>query len=844
MTTGGYDLVVQVSEREYNDQLAAMYASGDAPFPRQVRRTLPFGEVNFLFDTPWLEFGERPQARRAVRRYDWRVADDDLTVADGAVTFCLPFSEASVDLTLGTNRMAASDIDGCLLVQQAVTVRTPEGRPNRRLVELDFTGGVDRALVGFTPQTVDRLDDVNPYLVRILRSQIRSEVVTLLRDTVERFPLAPDAIGTQPADAPELDPLTPVDVEAAVVRRGGDCLAVLLATHPDTTGDAAAVATETTGRGPVAVVLDSGTLLSRILRPRLAEGLGADEDAFAAPCRLRRHLPLPTAGTPLNHLTLTRLEATVGDGHIRVAGAFGGDGVREGWIDLPFAVKGTFEVRAYPEIRDGRLDVRIEADDPDVEVTAGPLGVLGAWVPLELVADIAQLFGESLGTGGFGDALTGRLGDGFDVPLGPAGDGLELVDVDLTGAALILRGRPEADAVLPVRASERGRSLSTGVGVDLDTGAVERLGGTLPDGIDLSWQAGARGLGLYAHGAQFAPLGRGGYRSLTVVDLEQAGYEGNRYGQFIPAGIVPWRIDFPLFSAPELVVAVRTGENRYAKCRVSRSGSRLYLAFHTYDRPVPGVRMTVRSRITRREEVESGTETWPRASCIPTFGFGGERFGGGIHVESESGEYTVDAVRRRITARARTALLALPLAQVTWTLAGRPIDGRGTVEVDGHEVSYDATDDRCVLRTELGDPLAARLAVTVVDDRGITVDADEWLSYEGTEKEGGMSPADLADTRDAVDRCMGPIGRIPEPGGAGPDPMPPWADLLDGIDGLDDLTQPGPLLDAGGAYEVFDENRIGGGSVDPEFAERLRNGDRAATLDLRTAVERGLEADR
>lgn len=868
--TGGYDLVVQVSEREYNDQLAALFAAGSPQFPHQVRRTfnlgLASGTVNFLFDTPWLSFATDPQDRRAVARYEWGIPDASLSIEESAqVTFCLPFSEANLVLN---DRIDPHDIDGCVLVQESVSVHIPENHSDQREVVLNFDDGVERVEVGFTPETANRLaaESSVDILPALLRGQIQTEVTELLTDDVKQIPLSPQPITVSDDD----NPVTPDDIEAKVLRTGGNALAFLVSTRMDSAGDATLIdRPNTTGSEPVAILFDADTLLSGVICPALAAGLDTTEEAFETPCRLRRAVDLDTSDVDeLDDLDMDWLTAKIVNDHIEIRGGFEGHGKVQGF---PFDVDGDFLVRVFFELSDGELDIRIEADDPNVDITfpwyvyaagvaIGALtgGVLGVVIAgtIVLVADVvADSIAEKMVGGMFAEQM-GGMGE-MNVPLGPAADGFELTEVDLTEDALALGGRPIRESGMPVAARGHETRHAGGAAIDLDTGTVGTRG-SLPDGVDLVWGTGRSGGGIYARSsAQFAPLASSTFRALTVVDLEQAEFEASPYRTFLPASLVPQQLRFPWGGDSDgLVFAVRTSENRYAKCLVSQRNGRLSLTYVTYDRPTPDVEIELDSVVIDSEQIESGTDTWPTVSCTPSFGFGGRRVGGGIQTESNSEEYTIDGIKRRVTATAQPSLLAYPLGDIQWQLAGENIDGTGSIILDDHTVTYDVDGRNCFLTTELGKHLSGYLSVAITDDRGLEVRDDRWISYDGKQKTGGMSPGAVEDARTEIDRCMH-AAHDRFPGGAQPDPMPPWA--------ADGLTQPGALLDAltqpGAIFDdavLVDDTERSPHRVDPAVVDDMggtksktfvTNPDnmtrlRSLSLDddgLRAALERGMD---
>lgn len=793
--TGDFDLVVQVSEREFNDQLAAMYAGSDSILPTQVRQTFSMlgneGEVNFLFDTPWVHLGTDPQHRQAVARYDWKVSDAALNVeSTEQISLFLPFSEAFVDIG---NNVDAADVDGCVMVQHSVETWTPDGDSDTREIGLSFTDEeVERVEVGFTPETVTRLEDANPLLPALLRGVLQDEVETMLIDDVERIALSPEPFEVAEDD----DPLTPAGVEPLLLRTGERALAFALPTRSATTGDVDAVGGPNTSAGsPVAILFDSETLLGDVIRPEIAAGMDASVDAFERPCRLTGSVDLDTSGAAeLDDLNLNSLRARIHDGHIRIDGSFDGDGSAKGF---PFTVDGDFRIRVYLELNDeGEFDVRVESEDPDVDVdfpawvyvVAGGLGLItggiaGAAVgaTLVLVAEtVADAVADSIG----GEVLAEQLGAVGDVsvPLGPAAEGFELTEVDLTEGALALGGRPVTDAGIPVAARAIDQTLPSGTTVDLDTG--DTYTGSEPAGVDVAWGQGTDGVGIYARsGADIAPLGGQSFRTLTVVDVEQADFEGSPYGSMLPASFVPVRPAawFPVGSS--LTFAVRTSEHRFTKCEVFRlPNGRLELDYVTYDRPMPGVDVLVESAITEREQVAEGTDRWVGASCAGSFRYDGSRYGGGVRTESHANEYTIDDVAQSVTATAEPTRLATPIRSIAWTLDGTSVSGSGTITIDSdHEVEYAVDGNEITLETALGEDLNVVAEATIVDDRGVAAAGDEYISLDGMIKEGGRSQADIEQIAETLKKC-GRMRRRPpiRRPGVRPDPLPPWA----GVDGV------------------------------------------------------------
>lgn len=899
--THGYDLLFQLSEAEFNHRLAALFANGEGEVPQEIRREFNRGGVQgdfkFLFDTPWVDLSEDPRSDPRVNQYDWNGADVSVSDTD-IISLFIPFSEGWVR-TAGGN-IEVSNIDGCILVQQSLEVYEAPNPPDEERdyfdIGLDFTDpdipvfspehcdpeeidGLETIHVGFTPETVTRLtDDPNVPIVEPVRNNIEQETEWLFECGVQQRSAIPQSIGVVPDSE---HPLVPAERPQVKVLRGvgSNAVAVLIPTLPDSSGQRNRIEeVHVTGSQPAVVLIDAATLISELVCPQIAESVNLDEAAFDsdAPCRFRGKHELSTNSKFIDTLYLTELDVAVTDGHITVTGSFTGNGQQV----LPYDISGTFEIDVHLELEDNEINVGVDLHDPDVNIDFHD-GILAAahvlaWVTggvlraifTGVVAFIGDVIAESIASNVAGETLKNKLSDVGDdgIPLAETADGFEFTGLSLTEEALVLRGHPTQQGNVPVRAAAEAVYPSA-VAVDLDTGEVHTAPGSPPDGADVRLPGGSED-DITAHSSAHLDLLSppaelfevAWYHRLSPVDLEQVKFEGSQYIDAIPGSRIPERQTPAMGDA--LVFAVRTSENRYAKCLVwwQESGfgwpGGLHFEYVTYDRPTPEIELGFETEFPQKEEIESGTENWGTVTCHPSFRVNGEVYGGGLETERGESEYTIYEVSRQVTVTATPKLLALPLAQVEWRLDGQVLAGQGTVTVDGHDVDY-AVDDSILeptieVTTEFGKDLFAKLCVTMVDDRGIREETCHDFTLDRRHKTGGRPPISPADINEEIARCLGgpiptqpvlPIEEDPWWGNARPDPPPPIrpydpAGPLLGVDPLPDW-----------ALETVDGLPTGdnGGGVTPAVSEETVLSDEqtvsAPVDDLRLALERGMDLD-
>lgn len=898
--THGYDLLFQLSEAEFNDRLAALFAQGGGRVPQETRRefdSMGFqGDFKFLFDTPWVDLSEDPSTDPIVDQYDWNGAD--LSVSDtDTITLFIPFSEAWIRTDGGDIEL--SNIDGCILVQQSLEVYEAPDPPDEKGeyfdIGLDFTDpdnpvrspqqcdpteidGVETIHVGFTPRTVTRLTDVPPVpLVEPVRNNVELETERLFECAVQHRAIIPQSIEVAPGSD---NPLTATDLEVKVLGgTGSNAIAVLMPTLPDSTGHRSRIdEVHVTEAEPAAVLIDTATLISEFVCPPIADSIGLQESEFdsGSPCRFRGRHELPVENEYVDELYLTELNVAGADGHLEVTGSFTGSGQKV----VPYNISGTFEIVVSLSLDGNEIAVDVDMKEPEVNldfndgvlvavhvlslVTLGVVGVIGS----AILVTIADQGLENMASNIAGESLGRRLSNiGEDgIPLAAAADSFEFTGLTLTDEALVLTGQPTHQAHVPVQTASTTVHPSA-VAVDLDTGEVYQARGSPPDGVDITLP-GRPEDDITAHSSAHLQLLSppvelfevGWYRGLSPVDLEQVTFEGSPYIGAIPGTRIPGRQVPGIGDA--LVFAVRTSENRYTKCLVwwQEEGLHwpggLHFEYVTYDRPTPEIEFGFETEFPRKEEIESGTENWGTVSCHPSVRVNGEVYGGGLETERGEAEYTIYKVSRRVTVTATPKLLAFPLADVEWRLDGQVLDGQGTVTVDGHDVDYavqqSGIEPTIELTTEFGKDLFADLCVTMLDDRGIREETCYQFTLDRRHKTGGQPPIAPAEINEEIARCLGgpvstqpvlPIEEDPWWGNARPDPPPPSGPY----DPVGPLFGSGPLPDwVWENVEGLSPASTGDGATPATSDDAIPVAEQEVLTprtDLRLALERGMDLD-
>lgn len=663
--TSGFDMLVQVSESEINNQLATAFLAGSI-IPTAM--TVPVntggvvGTADLNFDTPTADL-DRPRPRLGIT---------------------LPFVNSQLQITAPLP-VTLAPLGGTITIVDSIVVLT-EG--TNQIATMDFTSGAPDVTVSFDAASQLLLA---PLLAAAGMTLAQAEnmmagiVVTELQTGVGRIDLTPPipvVDDTDPTTVFDMDVTTVNDATAA----DRDCLTFGLRMANDSGGNINAVATSFIPPGSQSLVMMSNFwLLARVMRPRVAAALGRPVTDFDTPLRLNRNIPAPGGQG-----TLTRLEARVEGNRIRVDGRARDSGT--GWsavsnftffIDIALAGGAITVVASTPSVD---TDVDLEWWVWLVSLGLGALfgGIVGAIVAAVVLA-IVEAVAEGIVDNLVAEGIGGSLGGLPAIPLGPIGGGLTISSVildDLELRCAILRSLS-----VPVK-SQGSRTALTGFSVDLDDGTVDA---GLLAGADLVWNP-AQGIstnspaGLSVTGTDFGALS-----PVQISMLTLAGHQ-------IPLGLIPFTFppSFPFFGHDEVVFGVRTGDGRLAKARAWRSlleAGALHLDWVTYDTPVPRLDIGARWSVIERGEV---TE-FIRPDC----------------------SYCRSApVRRCGVFEAWPRLLAFPV-DYQFCLCGKVIEeGEGQVETAGGPLTYTLSGRRLYIETEMGQAVDCELCVSAIDSRG------------------------------------------------------------------------------------------------------------------------------
>ncbi len=221
--------------------------------------------------------------------------------------------------------MGLIPLEGTLELAGRVHVQAPAGAPGAREVVLDFTknnGGPDVLKLTFppgAPATSAGLQSLgiqpNQAILDVVRNLILAEVRTWVTSNLQVVPLAAPI----PIAAAPTGPSAATQVDAHVIEDASgpdrDALAIAVATcqGANTGLDPTAFTTSSVPVGRDAAVLVSNfTLLSCIVCPAVATGLGLPTTAFGPPCTLLAPVGVTIPGAP--PVALTSLTAVVTPG--------------------------------------------------------------------------------------------------------------------------------------------------------------------------------------------------------------------------------------------------------------------------------------------------------------------------------------------------------------------------------------------------------------------------------------------------------------------------------------------------------------------------------------------------
>ncbi len=680
--TSGYDMLVQISESELNDQLATAFVAGGLIPPSM---TLPItsggvtGTATVLFGTPVADL-DRPRPRLGLT---------------------LPFANSQFAITAPVP-LTIAPLGGTIEIVDVIEVIV---QGSNQIVTLDFNSGAPTVTVTFDDASVALLQPVLAaagLTIAQVQNMVAGTVLTQLQTGIGRLDLTPPipvVNDTDPTTLFDIDVTTINDTTAA----DRDCIVFGVRMASDSGGNINLATTNFIPAGSQSLVMMSNFwLLARVMRPRVAAALGRPVSDFDTPLRLNRNVPAPGGEG-----TLTRLEARIEGNRIRVDGRAVDSGT--GWsaqanffffIDITLA-GGAITVTATTPSVDTDVDLEWWVWLVSLGLGAlfgGIIGVIVAAIVLAVVEAVAEGIVDNLISGGIGGALGGIPA----IPLGPIGGGLTLNTVILDD--LELRCAITRSLSLPVKTQGSHVALG-GFSVDLDTSTVS-VAETAAS--DLTWRPNHS---LNAAGPAGLTITGASYGALTPVQISRMALTG----RLIPAASIPTSFppSIPFVSHASIVFGMRTSDGRLAKVKAWRDVTAvgaLRLAWVTYDTPVPRLDITSHWTVIERGEVtEYITPDCSYCQSAPVRWCG-----------------LFEAVPK---------LMPFPI-DYRWCLCGTVIaEGEGEVPSRTGPLSYKLKGRRLLIQTEtLGQDIDCQLCVSAIDGRGQEQFTCMQLSQSGTEK--------------------------------------------------------------------------------------------------------------
>ncbi len=664
--TSGYDMLVQISEGELNDQLETAFVAGGLIPPSM---TLPInsggvvGTATVLFGTP--------------------VADLDRPRPQLGLT--LPFSNSQFDVTAPVP-VTLAPLGGSIEIVDTIEVIV-QG-PNQ-IVTLDFTSGAPMVNVAFDTASVAILQPalaLAGLTIAQVQNMVAGVVLVQLQTGIGRIDLTPPIPVVDDAD-----PTTVFDIDVTTINDTSaadrDCIVFGVRMASDSGGNINLATTNFIPAGSQSLVMMSNFwLLARVMRPRVAAALGRPATDFDTPLHLNHDVPAPGGEG-----TLTQLDARIEGNRIRVDGRATDSGT--GWSAVS-----TFTFFIDITLSGGAINVTATTPSVDTDVDlewwvwlvslglgalfGGIAGVIVAAIVLAVVEAVAEGIVDNLISGGIGGALGGIP----SIPLGPIGGGLSLDSVILDD--LELRCAIIRSLSVPVKTQGSYESLA-GFSVDLDTSTVSVAEGPASD---LTWQPGSR---LGAVGPARLTITGTPFAAITPVQVSKMPLAG----KLIPMASIPAALPpgIPFVGHPSVAFGMRTSDGRLAKVKawtdIFAAGA-LHLDWVTYDTPVPRLDLTASWTVIERGQVtEYITPDCQFCKSAP--------------------------VRWCGVFEANPRLMPFPI-DYQWCLCGTVIaQGEGKVPSGAGELVYKLEGRRLMIQTEaLGQEVDCQLCVSAIDGRG------------------------------------------------------------------------------------------------------------------------------
>jgi hypothetical protein len=679
--TAGFDMLVQISETELNNQLATAFLAGST-FPAAISVPVSTGGVtgsaDLNFTTPVADL-DRPRPRMGLT---------------------IPFANSQLAITAPLPTTIAP-LGGTIAVVDTIVMIT---QGTNQLATMDFnTGAPDVAVVfdGASAALLAPLLAAAGLTIEQAQNMMAGVVLTELQTSIGRIDLTPPIPVVDDADA-----TTPFDIDVTTVNDTSaldrDCIAFGVRMANDSGGNINSVTSSMIPAGNQSLVMMSNFwLLARVMRPRIAASLGRPVTDFDTPLRLNRNIPAPGGDG-----TLTNLEARVIGNRISVTGRATDSGT--GW-----SAESNFSFSVDVGLAGGAITVTATTPvvDTDVDLAwwvwlvslgLGGLfgGIVGAIVAAIVLA-IVEAVAEGVADGMISDGVSGSLGGLPSIPLGPIGGGLTLTSIVLDD--LELRSTIVRSVSVPVKNQGCHTSLG-GFAADLDTGAISANART---GSDLVWYPAAM---LSTNGPSGLSVTGTSFGALTPVQISRLPLTTNQ----LPLGLIPLSYPpaFPFLLHNEVVFGMRTTEGRLAKVRAWRSiveAGALHLDWVTFDTPTPTLDIAARWSVLERGEVSE-------------------------YITPDCSYCLSNPVRWCGIFEAWPRLAAFPI-DYQWCLCGEILEeGRGEVTTKHGPLAYRLVGRRLYIETEMAQAVECELCVSAIDARGLELFTCIRLNQSGIER--------------------------------------------------------------------------------------------------------------
>ncbi len=679
--TSGYDMLVQISESEINDQLATAFLAGSI-IPTSMMVPLNTGAItgtitlNFL--TPIADL-DRPRPRMGIT---------------------IPFANSQLALTAPV-AFTIAPLGGTITIVDDIQV-LDEGAT--QTITMDFMAGAPNVTVAFDVASQALLAPVlvvSGLTLMQAQNQMATMVLAELQRSLQRIDLSPPIPVSD-----DTDPATVFDIDVTTINDTSDadrdCIVMGIKMSSDSGGNINGVTTNFIPAGSQSLVMMSNFwLLAKVMRPMLANSLGLTVSDFDTPLRLNRNVPAP-GGTG----TLTRLEARVEGNRIRVDG-------RATASDTGWSAEANFVFFIDISLSGGSLTITATTPDVDTDVDLewwvwlaslglgglffGIVGVIVAAIVLASVTAIAEGVVDNLISTG----ISGSIGTIPSIPLGPIGNGLSMSSVlldDLEFRCSILKS-----IAIPVKS--QGQYTGTAAfALDLESGAIRS---TPNRATDLIWDP-ARGISI-GNTAGFT-ITNVHYHALTPVQISRMSLNRNS----IPLNSIP--LTFPpallFFPHDEVVFGVRTAEGRLAKVKAWRSlieNGALKLTWVTYDTAIPTLEIVSKWVALERDNIKE-------------------------YITDDCQFCRSSDVRWRGIFEAKTKLMAFPV-DYQWCFCGEVLkDSEGEFVHQGNTITYKVMNNKLIIEaTEIGQRINCELCVSAIDFKGRELFVCTKITKKGTD---------------------------------------------------------------------------------------------------------------